>query len=44
MLAERGGRARAADFTLVRTPGAEPGTVFDARITGDDGRLAVELK
>jgi threonylcarbamoyladenosine tRNA methylthiotransferase MtaB len=39
VLAERGGRARAADFTLVRTRGAEPGTMFDVRITGDDGRL-----
>ncbi len=39
VLAERGGRARAADFTLVRTPGAVPGTLFDVRITGDDGRL-----
>jgi len=39
VLAERGGRARAADFTPVRTPGAEPGTMFDVRITGDDGRL-----
>ena len=39
VLAERGGRARAEDFTLVRTPGAEPGTIFDVRVTGDDGRL-----
>jgi threonylcarbamoyladenosine tRNA methylthiotransferase MtaB len=39
VLAERGGQARAADFTLVRTPGAEPGTILDVRITGDDGRL-----
>ncbi len=38
VLAERGGQARAADFTLVRTPGAEPGTLFDVRVTGDDGR------
>jgi threonylcarbamoyladenosine tRNA methylthiotransferase MtaB len=39
VLAERGGRARAEDFTLVRTPGAEPGTIFDVCVTGDDGRL-----
>jgi threonylcarbamoyladenosine tRNA methylthiotransferase MtaB len=39
VLAERGGQARAADFTLVRTPGAEPGTMFDVRVTGDDGRM-----
>ena len=39
VLAERGGRSRAEDFTLVRTPGAEPGTMFDVGVTGDDGRL-----
>jgi len=39
VLAERGGRARAEDFTLVRTPGAEPGTIFDVRVTGVEGRL-----
>ncbi len=39
VLAERGGQARAADFTLVRTPGAEPGAMFDVRVTGDDGRV-----
>ncbi|WP_245300288.1 MiaB/RimO family radical SAM methylthiotransferase [Methylocystis bryophila] len=39
VLAERGGQARAADFTLVRTPGAEPGTLFDVSVTGHDGRM-----
>jgi threonylcarbamoyladenosine tRNA methylthiotransferase MtaB len=39
VLAERGGQARAEDFTLVRTPGAKPGTMFGVRVTGDDGRM-----
>lgn len=38
VLAERGGLARAADFTLVRLPGAAPGDMIEARVTGHDGR------
>lgn len=38
VLAERGGLARAADFTLARTPGAVPGAMFDIRVAGHDGR------
>lgn len=38
LLTERGGAARAADFTLARTPGAEAGTMIDALVTGHDGR------
>ncbi len=38
VLAERGGLARAADFTLARTPGAVAGEMFDIRVLGHDGR------
>jgi threonylcarbamoyladenosine tRNA methylthiotransferase MtaB len=38
LLTERGGMARAADFTLARTPGAEAGQMIDALCTGHDGR------
>lgn len=38
LLAERGGAARAADFTLARTPGVEAGQMIEARVTGQDGR------
>ncbi|MGD9539459.1 MiaB/RimO family radical SAM methylthiotransferase [Methylocystis sp.] len=38
LLTERGGMARAADFTLARTPGAEAGQMVDALCTGHDGR------
>jgi threonylcarbamoyladenosine tRNA methylthiotransferase MtaB len=38
VLAERGGLARAEDFTLVRTPGAAAGEMFEVRVTGHDGR------
>ncbi len=38
LLTERGGTARAADFTLARTPGAEAGQMIDARVAGHDGR------
>jgi len=38
VLAERGGLARAADFTLARTPGAIAGEMFDIRVLGHDGR------
>ncbi len=38
VLAERGGLARAEDFTLVRTPDAAAGELFDVRVTGHDGR------
>ncbi|WP_330084287.1 MiaB/RimO family radical SAM methylthiotransferase [Methylocystis iwaonis] len=37
-LTERGGVARAADFTLARTPGIEAGRMIDARVTGHDGK------
>ncbi|GAC1556787.1 MAG: tRNA (N(6)-L-threonylcarbamoyladenosine(37)-C(2))-methylthiotransferase MtaB [Beijerinckiaceae bacterium] len=37
VLAERGGKGRAEDFTPVRTPKAEPGTLFAARVRGHDG-------
>ncbi len=37
-LAERGGVARAADFTLARTPGVAAGHTFDARVVGHDER------
>lgn len=36
-LTERGGAARAADFTLARTPGVAAGQVIAARVTGHDG-------
>lgn len=38
VLAERGGLARAADFTPVRTPGAAPGEMLDVLVAGHDGR------
>ncbi len=38
ILAERGETGRAPDFTLARTPGREPGRIFEAVIAGDDGR------
>ncbi len=38
VLSERGGVARAEDFTLVRTPDAVAGELFDVCVTGHDGR------
>lgn len=38
LLAERGGVARAADFTLARTPGVEAGRMIEAQVMGHDGR------
>ena len=38
LLVERGGLARAADFTLARTPGAQAGSTMDAIVAGHDGR------
>jgi threonylcarbamoyladenosine tRNA methylthiotransferase MtaB len=38
VLTERGGLARAADFTPMRTPGEEPGRMLDRIVTGHDGR------
>ncbi|PPD46149.1 MAG: tRNA (N(6)-L-threonylcarbamoyladenosine(37)-C(2))-methylthiotransferase MtaB [Methylocystis sp.] len=38
LLTERGGTARAADFTLARTPDVEAGRIIDALVTGHDGR------
>ena len=44
LLTERGGTARAADFTLARTPGVEAGLMIDALCAGHDGRaLATRL-
>ena len=44
LLTERGGTARAADFTLAHTPGVEAGLMIDALCTGHDGRaLATRL-
>jgi threonylcarbamoyladenosine tRNA methylthiotransferase MtaB len=44
LLTERGGTARAADFTLARIAGAEPGRMIDAQASGHDGRaLLVEM-
>jgi threonylcarbamoyladenosine tRNA methylthiotransferase MtaB len=37
VLAERGGAGRVEDFTLVATPGVEPGALFHARVAGHDG-------
>ncbi|MGJ0506697.1 MAG: MiaB/RimO family radical SAM methylthiotransferase [Methylocystis sp.] len=43
LLTERGGMARAADFTLARTPETAAGLMIDARVTGHDGRaLSIE--
>jgi len=42
VLAERGGVARAEDFTLVRTPEAPAGTIFDAMIGGHDGKALIQ--
>ncbi|WP_159731298.1 MiaB/RimO family radical SAM methylthiotransferase [Methylosinus sp. Ce-a6] len=38
VLTEKGGMARAEDFTPLRTPGAEAGVMFDVRVTGHDGK------
>ncbi len=38
VLAERGGKGRAADFTPVHAPGQEPGTLFSGVVGGHDGR------
>ncbi len=38
LLVERGGMARAADFTLARAPGLAAGGLIKARVTGHDGR------
>ena len=37
-LTERGGTARAADFTRARTPGIEAGKMIEAVVAGHDGR------
>jgi threonylcarbamoyladenosine tRNA methylthiotransferase MtaB len=42
VLAERGGRGRAEDFTPVHLPGAKPGALMSVNVIGHDGRaLAV---
>ncbi len=41
-LVERGGKARAADFTLARTPALMAGAMVDARVRGHDGE-ALEI-
>jgi threonylcarbamoyladenosine tRNA methylthiotransferase MtaB len=38
LLTERGGAARAADFTLARTPDMEAGRFVERRVAGHDGR------
>jgi threonylcarbamoyladenosine tRNA methylthiotransferase MtaB len=38
LLTERGGMARAADFTLARTPGVDAGRMIETCVTGHDGR------
>jgi threonylcarbamoyladenosine tRNA methylthiotransferase MtaB len=38
LLVERGGMARAADFTLAHTPEVPAGSMIEARVTGHDGR------
>jgi len=38
VLTEKGGMARAEDFTPLRTPGAEAGLMLDMRVTGHDGK------
>jgi threonylcarbamoyladenosine tRNA methylthiotransferase MtaB len=40
-LTERGGAARAADFTLARTPGIEAGRMIDGRVAGHDGKALI---
>ncbi|MBV9394733.1 MAG: radical SAM protein, partial [Methylobacteriaceae bacterium] len=37
VLAERGGRGRAEDFTPVQTPGGEPGALIAGEVIGHDG-------
>lgn len=41
-LVERGGNARAADFTLARTPDATAGVMIEAQVRGHDG-AALEI-
>ncbi|TDX67187.1 threonylcarbamoyladenosine tRNA methylthiotransferase MtaB [Methylosinus sp. sav-2] len=38
VLTEKGGMARAEDFTALRTPGAEAGRMLEMRVTGHDGK------
>jgi threonylcarbamoyladenosine tRNA methylthiotransferase MtaB len=38
VLTERGGLARASDFTLVRTPGVDAGQLIEVIVSGHDGR------
>ncbi|WP_018267534.1 MiaB/RimO family radical SAM methylthiotransferase [Methylosinus sp. LW4] len=38
VLTEKGGMARAEDFTPIRTPGAEAGRMLDMRVMGHDGK------
>ena len=41
ILAERGGVGRARDYTLVGTPGVEPGKMFEGTVVGHDGRKLI---
>ncbi|QGM98241.1 MiaB/RimO family radical SAM methylthiotransferase [Methylocystis parvus] len=41
LLTERGGMARAADFTLAHMPGIDAGRLIDARAAGHDGRALI---
>jgi len=38
LLSEKGGTARASNFTLALTPGVDAGRMIDARVTGHNGR------
>ena len=38
LLTEKGGTARASDFTLALTPYIAAGRMIDARVTGHNGR------
>ena len=42
LLTERGGKARASDFTLARTPHLPPGVFFEAEVVNHDGQ-ALEI-
>jgi threonylcarbamoyladenosine tRNA methylthiotransferase MtaB len=41
VLAERGGRGRCEDFTAVRVPGSEPGTLLTGEAAGHDGEALI---
>jgi threonylcarbamoyladenosine tRNA methylthiotransferase MtaB len=41
VLAERGGKGRAEDFTPVRLPDTEPGTLIGGEVAGHDGEALI---